>query len=405
MPTNTRWKCPFCDTRGSKEDLCLHIERKHLDELPEGFTPLRAVFHTVNRKDFSYERPCRICKKPTKWDEKKGRYDFLCGNPRCHSAYVAYMQKVMGDKCGKFRPTETVEGLEKMLAGRKISGKYKFTDGTEVVYTGSYERKALEFMDNVIGIKSQDLMVPGPPMKYIIDGQEKIYIPDMYYIPYNLIIEIKDGGKNTNEAWKDSRMKTLAKEEYIIKHTNYSYIRLTDNNFEQLLHIFAELKMKLEESSNKKKLERVIHVNENSALSTVHAAFPKVNDNDLIVVNYLQNNVFSGKASLAVADDIKFDRIFIENSLTGKLEERDKEFLKECRYSTYIVPNMKTRVYTQISASLNNVVEEGFIYEAVFGHKCYTNDQILFEDTAKPYEDYYANLHEIDEKIKESLRG
>jgi len=406
MPTNTRWKCPFCDTRGSKEDLCLHIEKNHMDELPEGFTPLRAVFHAVNRKDFNYVRPCRICKKPTKWDEKKGRYDFLCDNPQCHSSYVAYMHKVMGDKCGKFRPTETAEGLEKMLAGRKISGKYKFSNGKEVVYTGSYERKALEFMDSVINIKPEDLMIPGPPMKYVLDGETKIYIPDMYYIPYNLIIEIKDGGTNPNKAWKDSRRRTLAKEEYIIKHTDYNYIRLTNNSFDQLLHVFADLKMSLvDDAKDDKAVKRIIHVNETSGLSAIHAAFPKVNNNDVIVVNYLQNNVFSGKSNIAVADDIKFDRIFKENSVTGILEETDKSFLKECKYTTYIVSGVKNKVYRQISSSLGHVVEEGFLYEAVFGHKCYTNDQIMFEESAKEYEDYYTNLHNIDSQINNILRG
>ena len=45
-----------------------------------------------------------------------------------------------------------------MLAGRKISGKYKFRDGTLKDYCGSYELTALEFMDKVLEIKSSDIL-------------------------------------------------------------------------------------------------------------------------------------------------------------------------------------------------------------------------------------------------------
>ena len=42
------------------------------------------------------------------------------------------------------------EGLKKMLENRKISGVYTFKDGEKKKYCGSYELKALEFMDKVL---------------------------------------------------------------------------------------------------------------------------------------------------------------------------------------------------------------------------------------------------------------
>lgn len=276
MAVNRYYSCPYCNKKFTKENLPAHLEKNHIDELPEEFTPLRMTFHIVNNKPVTYRRPCRICKQGTDWDENKGRYNFLCNKKSCHDAWVEQMKKIMGDKMGINRQTSTPEGLEKMLANRKISGKYKFQDGSEKVYTGSYEKKALEFLDKVMNIKSEDLMCPGPILKYSFLSpnapKEKpaddktdyneyhIYIPDMYYIPYNLLIEVKDGGNrpNKNESLAATRKRQIAKEKFIIENTDYNYLRLTDNDFSQLLSVFADLKIHLIESNN----ERVIHVNE-----------------------------------------------------------------------------------------------------------------------------------------------
>ena len=216
MATNKYFKCPFCDKRRDRKSLVAHIESKHIDELPEGFTPLQATFHVANKKEFDYRPPCRICKSPTLWDEKKGRYNQLCGKQTCHDAYVEKMHRNMGDREGINRLTASPEGLEKMLAGRRISGKYKFQDGTYKTYTGSYELKALEFMDKILNCKSEDVFAPGPVMEYTLDGTKHYYITDLYYAPYNLIIEVKDGGDNPNNkssiSMDSSREKTIEKE-------------------------------------------------------------------------------------------------------------------------------------------------------------------------------------------------
>ena len=288
MPTNKYFACPFCKERFTREDLVTHIDRKHYEELPEGFTPLRAAFHAVNRKDFKYNRPCRICKKPTPWNEDKGRYDFLCGNPTCKTAWINTMKDTMGEKYGAYRPTTTAEGLEKMLAGRKISGTYKFSSGGAVPYTGSYEKKCLEFMDKVMDIKIEDLEVPGPAVKYPYKGQDHIYIPDIYYRPYNLLIEVKDGGSNpnTHPGYSEVRAKKIAKENYVIKHTDYNYLRLTDNDFSQLFGVFADLKMHL----NNDDKSRVIHVHESGfyehmGIASMNPIVGFIPGKDAVIVN------------------------------------------------------------------------------------------------------------------------
>ncbi len=254
-----KYKCLFCDNRYTRQDLVSHIEETHPDDVPEGFTPFRLVFNYVNKKPLSYHGKCTECGGPTPWDENKGRYDRQCEKKACKESYIRKFEENMMRTRGVTRISKTEEGLKKMLANRKISGKYKFQDGVEKEYCGSYEHKALEFMDKVLNIKSSDILCPGPCLEYSYEGETRIYITDFYYQPYNLIIEVKDGGDNPNKRnMPEYRAKQIAKEQYIIKHTNYNYLRLTNNDFSQLLNIFFHLKMQMVENTG----ERVIHINE-----------------------------------------------------------------------------------------------------------------------------------------------
>ena len=207
----------------------------------------------------NYHGKCTECKKETEWDENKGRYNRQCSNPACKASFIKKFESNMIRTQGVTRITSTPEGQEKMLANRRISGSYKFKNGIEKTYTGSYELKALKFMDQVMNINPDDIMCPGPILQYEYDGKTHIYITDFYYIPYDLIIEVKDGGSHPNTRnMPEYRGKQIAKEKYIINNTNYNYLRLTDNDLSQLLSVMADLKMQLVESSG----ERVIHVNE-----------------------------------------------------------------------------------------------------------------------------------------------
>lgn len=372
MSSNRLLQCPYCNKKYDKSTLVTHLRNKHLDELPEGFSPLRVVFHLANKKDFNYTGKCRICKQSTNWDENKGRYDFLCGSKSCHDKYVEIMRENMGDKLGINRQTKTAEGLKKMLANRKISGTYKFNDGTSVPYTGSYERKTLEFFDNILNIKSSDIMIPGPTLSYELDGIKHFYIPDIYYIPYNLIIEVKDGGNkpNTNPQWKDTRRKQLAKEKFIIEETEFNYLRLTNNDFSQLLSVFSDLKMNLKEYNS----ERVIHVNENTTtIGAIHTT-----NNNLLIANYLQNNVFSNNSKLAVFLNDK--ELLLRDDNSFALERKEIDFLDNCRYGLFFAKECSKDTLNILSENIGKEVSDDFIYETIFGHKKYSNDQLLFEN-------------------------
>ena len=245
-----KYKCPYCDNRYERQKLAPHIQRQHEDLIPEGYTALRVAFNTINKKT---EGHCIMCGGVTDWNEDKGRYERLCNDPACKEAYKKMCaernRKVYGTDRLQTDPKYADEVQRKALAGRKIAGKYKFADGGEVQYLGTYEKKFLEFMDKVMNAKSEDIQAPGPAVNYKIDGEKHRYLPDFYYIPYNLLIEIKDGGSNPNKHphKEDDMRKTLAKEAAIKAARKYSYVRVTDNNFAQVMQIMAVLKYRLYE--------------------------------------------------------------------------------------------------------------------------------------------------------------
>lgn len=259
--TTRKYKCPYCDFKASRMDLVDHVEKEHNELIPEDHTAAQVIFDSINGKDYG---TCMICKcKVYEWNNKINRYYNLCKNPNCKAKVreiaLARHMKVYN------KPTllNDAEHQEKMLANRRISGSYTFSDGKKFVYTGKYEKNALEFMDKVLEIPSKDILTPGPVLEYEYNGKVHKWITDIFYIPANLIIEIKDGGNNPNTRTMTSyREKQVAKEVMITDKGTYNYIRLTNNDFSQLLSIFADMK---NEALNEKNPKVKIHINESLA--------------------------------------------------------------------------------------------------------------------------------------------
>ena len=127
----------------TRMDLIDHIDSKHKEMIPKGYTATRVVFNLVNKKDHG---SCIVCRSETDWDESKARYNRLCNKESCRKKYAKMAKK-------NTRIDERLKDPEfqqKMLAGRRITGIYKFQDGGEVSYTGTYEKKLLEFMDKFL---------------------------------------------------------------------------------------------------------------------------------------------------------------------------------------------------------------------------------------------------------------
>lgn len=254
-----KYKCQFCDFHGTKEELIDHVEDKHEEMIPEGFTAARTVFNHIYKKTHG---TCIVCKRPTPWNEERCKYDRLCGKPSCLKKYKEMFKNRMLKVYGKENLLDDPNQQEKMLSHRRISGSYKFMDGGAHIYTGSYEKKTLEFLDKIMHFKSTDILSPGPILEYEFKGKKLKWITDLLLIPYNLIIEVKDGeGKIDKRRDKSVRDKTLAKEEMITNLGKFHYLRLTNNNFEQLLEMLAELKFQMMDDTDENK-KVIINIHE-----------------------------------------------------------------------------------------------------------------------------------------------
>lgn len=371
-----KYNCPFCDYRNTSDNLIRHIDKKHQEDLPEGYTAGRMVFNIRNKRDHG---TCLICKRETEWNENTQRYNSLCGRKECHDKYVARFEKNMIKIYKKPRLLDDEFQQEKMLSHRRISGTYRFSTGGTATYTGKFEQKALEFLDKVMNVKVYELMIPGPVLEYTDeDGTTRKYIPDIYWIDLNLLIEVKDGGSNPNRRnMPEYRSKQMAKEKMITDRGTFNYLRLTNNNFAQLLEIVAEIKEKAMNDDS----SPVIRINESSKLDEVGpvGGMPP---------NYTQSGylIYKGYDGLKDDSDLPVNRsVFLSNDIisdkiigkdkNNKLKQYPKDTVEESDIKIYkFLGSYKKFLEVASKESLN----ESF-YEALSGHKEYSKDQIDYD--------------------------
>lgn len=379
-----KYKCPYCDKRYTRMDLVSHIEKKHSDMIPKDYTATRVVFNLINKKDHG---TCVICGKETKWDEDKARYDRFCGSKACHDKYVKTAHKNTRIE-EKLRDPDF---QQKMLAGRSISGTYKFTDGNKVSYTGSYEKNVLEFLDKVLNVKSYDIESPGPVIEYEYKGETHTWITDQRYIPYNLVWDVKDGGDNPNRReMTEYREKQIAKEEAIKKQGKYNYIRLTNNDFEQLIEIMLMLKEQLSDETVPQ--TPIIKINESSTV--VLNAIPQSNPQDVYIIDYMKKNTFvddDNDHHYALCRGYMQDAVTVKDSLPKELSFEE---LKE----------MDVRVYryngnANYSDILENSDVDSDIYTYLTGKELLDNMQLEFDPLFEEVLPYTESLRILSESL------
>lgn len=254
-----RIKCPLCNDSFTKvEGLYEHLEEDHDDEMPADYSASRYYYYTKTGKTHG---SCVVCKKDTEWNESTKKYHRFCGNPKCKDAYVKEFRKRMIGKYGKSTLLNDPEQQKKMLANRSISGKYKWSDGTEKTYTGSYELDFLKFLDVFMNFESSDVMTPSPhTYYYIYKGEKHFYIPDVYIPSLNLEIEIKDGGDNPNMHHKIQevdKVKEELKDEVMASVKDYDYLKIVNKQYGPFFEYLNKrkeevIKAKLQENVNQR---------------------------------------------------------------------------------------------------------------------------------------------------------
>lgn len=353
--TSRKYKCPYCDFSATRGDLVEHVDKKHQDLIPEGYTAARAVYDSVNKKNFGI---CMICKKKVyAWNDKVNRYRNLCEDPKCKAKVRENALERHIRVYNKPTLLNDAEQQEKMLANRRISGTYTFSDGTKMTYTGKYERNALEFMDKVLNIPAMDIQAPGPVLEYEYDGEVHKWITDIYYIPANLLIEIKDGGSNPNNRSMPSyREKQVAKETMVTSLGTFNYVRLTNNNFAQLLDVLADIKNGALEMENPK---MKIHINEEVG------GLPKHGPPEAYIIPYGMNNAFTGSPGLAYSNS-EMDKILTFDSENNLIPMDKEEFTSVYGESQIVLYATGNDVADKIAKTYQLIKEEANIGRFTF---------------------------------------
>ena len=266
MSSKRRIYCKFCDYFCyDPDDYTSHLEKKHFESIPKNMTPDQFAYYLRTGKDHGN---CIICKNNTSWNKITHKYNRFCNNPKCKERYRDIFKKRMIGKYGKTTLLDDPEQQKKMLANRKISGKYLWRDHVhEFTYTGSYEKSFLEFLDRVMNFDADDLMAPSPHTYwYNYNGNKHFYIPDFYIPSLNLEIEIKDGGDNPNMHHKIQdvdKVKEQAKDD-IMMNNETNYIKIVNKKNEDFLKY---LSMAKDNKINNKGI--YIHLVENTDTLTI----------------------------------------------------------------------------------------------------------------------------------------
>lgn len=232
--SNVKIICPFCNKNFKEaEDLFMHVEKEHDDIIPEGITSGAHFLYYYRTKKLHGQ--CVMCKKPTEWNPVTNKYHRFCSNVKCKEKYIEEFKKRMIGKYGKTTLLNDPNHQRKMLSHRSISGTYKWSDGKELTYTGSYEKDALQFLDVLMNFDSSDVMSPSPhTYYYTYEGETKFYIPDIFIPSLNLEIEVKDGGDNINTHPKIQavdKVKEKLKDDVMKSQRNVSYIKLVNKEY------------------------------------------------------------------------------------------------------------------------------------------------------------------------------
>lgn len=240
-------KCPRCGkVFDDKEKLFFHLETKHSKDIINNWTGAKYYYYLTHG---TTEGKCYICKGKTEFNDKSGKPEFFCKNPKCRETYRKNFENNMKRKYGKTCLLDDPEYQEKkMLANRSITKQYKWSDGSYKTCVGSYEYDFAQFMDVFMDFPSNDVIMPAPMIiDYEYEGVKRFYIPDAYIGSLNLIIEIKDGGNNPNMHHKIQavdKVKEKLKEEAIRKQGKYNYVKIENKQYGILIETLKMLKNK-----------------------------------------------------------------------------------------------------------------------------------------------------------------
>lgn len=242
------YKCPFCDRKYVEENaLYDHIDSKHHDDCC-GLPPAQIYFNFTNKYALTKANGRSVISgKPTAWNPVTNRYErFLPSEKEQYRQMFIDRMK----RAGKENIMNDMKHQKEMLANRKISGTYIWSDGTKFTYTGSYEKKFLEYLDSLLQFPSSDICAPAPQIfTYTFEGVGHSHIPDFYITSLNLIVNIKSAA---NQGYRLRDLEREKAEDHAIEKTGYNYIKLYDNEFSKFLPAVERIRQNMNSNNDTK---------------------------------------------------------------------------------------------------------------------------------------------------------
>ena len=236
-------RCPICKRMYvSKLAIYSHIEAQHSDQLPDGMSGGEFYYRLIH----GHGGRCVICHKDTLWNYKTNKFKRFCENPVCKKKYKDAFRKRMIGKYGKPYLTDDPEQQRKMLAKRKISGVYQWSDGVGAIpYTGTYELDFLKYCDLILDMECNDICAPSPHT-YVYKYQDvnHFYIPDFYIESLNLEVEIKASDNMHHKIVAVDHVKEKLKDDVMKTQKAFNYIKIYDKNYTDFTKLVETLKEK-----------------------------------------------------------------------------------------------------------------------------------------------------------------
>lgn len=385
------YKCKICGKKYTElSGLYSHIEKKHAEAIPMDMSVQQFYyFMKTGRQNGN----CVMCKKPTTWNKNTNKYNRFCGDPACKAEYVRIAKSRMIAKYGKVHLLNDPNKQREMLANRKISGKYRWSDSNiETIYTGSYELDFLKTLDNFFEWDPIDISMPSPhTYTYMYEGEQKFYIPDVFIHSLDLEIEIKDGGDNPNNHYKIQAIdkeKERLKDEVMTSQKMFHYIKITNKNYTNLFEFLKEVKDGFEKYGDEKKIPRIFKIED----IKTKAHLKSINESTEIdeELEYLTDAVEEGFISDLVKDfqgkSVLQNKFIVDQTYNVKKESPEK--LKE--YLSKIIKASKT--------------ENDLKYVKELVGKSDTYYHNLMRKKPELQEEYYGYMKWVDSELPKEIK-
>lgn len=396
-------KCPICGKyKELKQDMINHIEDLHRNDIPDSMSTAQFLYTQIHGRSYGL---CRVCGKRTPWNEKAGKPSQLCGKPSCKAVQREKAYKNMIKVYGKPSLLNDPIHQQKMLANRKISGTYIWSDGKhKFTYTGSYEKFTIEWLDKVMQLNPDKIQMPGPIIPYTINGETKNWLTDIYLEDFNLIIEVKDGGdsRNTHPGFAHNRELESAKDDCMRKQNQYNYIKLTNRDVMCLLNTLTDIRLK-NIFDNSRKDDIIIAINE-SWDEYEKKVYPNNVDTIYIILCSLTSGPDKNRYNGVALVDSTFKHLFkfknkykLDNIKLIKVTTHEKEFDFARIYNTFInnyYDCSKLFQTTDLLAICNKVVNDICSYPS-YEYK----DRV--KDISVLYDGKNCSIRELSKKIPE----